>query len=56
MEQQDRQYFENIMHDEVSSMFRKEIWKQVPRREMMVHYAKHRSEGLNINMEYIIMV
>ena len=51
MQQQDRRYFENIVHDEVSSMFRKDIWKQVPRRQMMVYYAKHRSEGLNINRE-----
>ena len=48
--------FKDAMHKEVDSMFKEKIWKQVPRQDMRDHYAKQRSDGVDVYREQIMMI
>ena len=54
--QPDKAEFLKAMEIEVSSMFRDEIWKLVPRTEMLQHYAAQRKAGISIHREQIMMI
>ena len=56
MKEPDRDMFMKAMEKEVASLFKEEIWKMVPKSEMIDHYDKQRKEGKVIKHEKIMMI
>ena len=52
----DRDQFMDAMNKEVTSLFNEDIWKMVPKREMLEHYTKQKNEGKEIKGEKSIMI
>ena len=45
LKEPDINQFMEAMVTEVASLFKEEIWKMVPKSEMLEHYTKQRKEG-----------
>ena len=56
LKEPDRDLFMRAMEKEISSMFKEEIWKLVPKDEMLRHYANERKNGKDIKREKIMMI
>ena len=52
----DRDLFMKAMKKEISTMFKDEIWKLVPKNEMLQHYANERKNEIDIKREKIMMI
>ena len=56
LKEPDKDEFLKAMNDEVASLFKKRIWKMVPRSEMKHHYNEMRMKGKDISREQIMMI
>ena len=56
LKQPDKDNFVKAMHKEVASMFEDNIWKIVPRSEMLEHYATERRKGVTIKRQQLMMI
>ena len=56
LKEPDRDLFMKAMEKELASLFKAEMWKMVPKVEIIEHYDKQRKEGKAIKHEKIMMI
>ena len=56
LQQPDRDKFVDAMREEVHSMFKQEIWKSVPKAQILQHYQQQREGGTEIRRHQIMMI
>ena len=54
--QTDKEEFIKVMHEEVESIFKENIWKGVPKKLMGKYYAEQREKVIKINREQQMMI
>ena len=51
IQQPDKNYFENAMHEEFSAMFTNDIWEKVSKRLMYSYYNELRKSGKGVKRQ-----
>ena len=55
LQQPDRDHFIEAMREEVRSIFREKIWKQVPKQETLDHFHQQRKQGIDAKRPQIMI-